>query len=141
MAIRLHLHLLRSLRYLDDHTVLPGIESSQRLMVLLPPRRSAVRGDDCPDHRLVLHDQAGQWYQGLGDSVCGREDDSEDDGDSLRGLVLPTYLIHSHVDDAGDRLVEARRVLGCVARGASVLLLRPATSVLLRLSAHCELDR
>ena len=141
MALRLHLPLLRSLRYLDDHTVLPGIESSQRLMVLLPPRRSAVLGNDCPDHRLVLHDQAGQWYQGLGDSVCGREDDSEDDGDSLRGLVLTTYPHHSLVDDASDRPVASRRVLGCVARGASILLLRPATSVLLRLSAHRELDR
>ena len=141
MALRRYLHLFLSLCHLNDHSVLPDIESSQRPMVLLPSRRSTILSDDCPDHRLVLHDQAGQWFQGLGDSVCGRKNDSEDDGDSLRGLVSPTYLVHSHVDDAGNRLGDARRVLGCVARGASILLLRLATSVLLRLSTHREFDR
>ena len=140
MALRLYLHLLRRLRSINDHTVLPGIKSSQRHVVLLPPCRSAMLGDDFPGHRLVLHDQAGQWYQGLGDSICVRENDSEDDSDSLRRLVLPTHLLHNYVDDAGDRLVEARRVLGCAARDDPIFLLRPATFVLLRLSTHRELD-
>ena len=141
MALRHFLSLLRSYRYLDDHTIIPCINSSKWLMVLLHPPLSACPSDSCSDHRLLLHAQAGQWYQGLGDSICGREDDSKANSDSLCGFLLPAHPIHNTLDGAGACLIENGRVLGCVARGFSIVFLRSAPFVLLHLSAYRELDR